>query len=217
MSQENEQGGMQPALRDGHNRARYSWRIFAMKTPVILRAAMLASALCAAAASPLHAQQAKPAETQPSTESRAMPSNDRIFLEKAAQAVHAGLEAGKLASGKASSEEVRRYAQQLVEEHGRMGKELAAIAAAKGVTLPALGKSQEGLKELEARSGAEFDRMYMTEAAVKTGELEKRLFQQAQKDTLDPELKAFVDKTLPRITQQLEMARQVASVMAQRK
>lgn len=137
--------------------------------------------------------------------------DDREFMEKAARLGHAELAASKLAVTKASSQEVKNFAKQMVDDHTQSGQALQALASKKGVKLPASpdrGHAKD-LKKLEGLSGPEFDREYMAGAGVKDHDRTVDLFRDAQKDTKDPDVKAFIDKTLPVLQKHHQMAKTV--------
>src|SRR5688572_8467659 len=63
-------------------------------------------------------------------------AQDREFVQNAAQAGHAEVQTGKLASTKANSADVRRFGAQMVTDHGKANAELASIAKSKGIAVP---------------------------------------------------------------------------------
>jgi putative membrane protein len=97
----------------------------------------------------------------------------------------------------------------MVQDHTKAGKELQALASKKGVKLPASPDRghEKDLKELEKLSGAEFDREYMAKAGVKDHDRTVDLFRDAKEDTKDPDVKAFIDKTLPVLQKHHQMAK----------
>jgi putative membrane protein len=72
------------------------------------------------------------ADSARSNDSAAASAQDREFVQKAVQGGLAELAAGKLASTKASSAEVKRFGAQMVTDHGKANSELANIAKSKG-------------------------------------------------------------------------------------
>ncbi len=134
---------------------------------------------------------------------------DERFIEQAARAAHAEIAAGKLAAARGSSEQVKRFAREVVEHHGKANHELEEIAIKKGVTWPTVPHwwQQRELKKLQALAGPDFDRRYMQEAGVDDHEDTVKLFRKAQKDARDPELKAFFDRMLPAVEKHYEVAR----------
>ena len=145
--------------------------------------------------------------------------DDREFMEKAARLGHAELAASKLAASKASSQEVRDFAQQMVKDHTRSSKELQALASSKGVTLPTEPdrSHQRALKKLQGLSGAEFDREYMASAGVKDHDRTVDLFRDAHKDVKDLQVKAYIDKTLPALQKHHQRAKTVHASLKESK
>jgi putative membrane protein len=138
----------------------------------------------------------------------AVSSKDREFMEKAARAGHAEVAAGKLASSKASNDQVKQFGERMVQDHGKAGEELKNIALGKGVTLPS-GPDAAHKKlasKLESSKGADFDRLYVAEAGVKDHKEAVELFTDQAKNGKDADLKAFAQKTLPTIREHYQMA-----------
>jgi len=137
---------------------------------------------------------------------------DKKFIEEAAQNGLAEVELGKLAATKASSDDVKKFAQQMVDDHTKSNNELQQIAQNKGVTFPTApdASDQRALKKLEGLSGPEFDKRYLSEAGVKGHRDNQKLFQNEATKGQDPDLKTFAQKTLPVITHHLQMAQNMA-------
>jgi putative membrane protein len=136
-------------------------------------------------------------------------SAERGFLEQAAQNGHAEVESSKLALSKSANTQVKSFAQQMIDDHGKAGRELAELAASKGVKVPD-GPSlrQKGkLKLLATADGERFDQRYARSFGVGAHEDTIRLFERAAEKVTDPDVKAFVDKTLPTLKNHLMMAR----------
>src|SRR3954462_6477880 len=83
--------------------------------------------------------------------------NEAKALQDLAQANMAEVEAGKLASQKAQSPEGKKFAQHMVDDHGKQLAEVKQMAQSKEVTLPAAPKAkhQSAMKKLQGMSGAE--------------------------------------------------------------
>src|SRR4029077_4031220 len=123
--------------------------------------------------------------------------------------------AGKVAVEKASSPEVKKYGQQMVEEHGKMLDESRTLAQAKGMKSPAAPEKnqQYALKKLQRLSGEDFDRHYVQQM-VKDHEGALKLVEKTAKDAKDPELKAHAQKGAPHIKEHLAMARKLEESMS---
>jgi putative membrane protein len=140
---------------------------------------------------------------------------DRNVLEDAAEINIAEIRASNLALEKATSADVKAYAQMMVDGHKKATEELRALAQAKGVKLPddATLMAKAKTKMLEERSGASFDKHYIEAVGIKAHENAIKRFEKASKDAKDPEVKAWADKMLPDLRTHLEKAKSVASAV----
>ncbi len=136
---------------------------------------------------------------------------DKQFITAAAQGGMAEVQMAQLATKQASSEAVRKYAKQMIQDHTRANKELMAIATKKGVTPPkTIGPKYEAVRaKLAKLSGKEFDQAYMQEAGVKAHAEQEALFQRQSQQGQDPQLQAFATKTLPIVRHHLQMAQKM--------
>jgi putative membrane protein len=138
-------------------------------------------------------------------------------MQELARANLAEIATGKLATGKAQSEEVRKFAQQMVDEHLRQFGELQKLARTKGIALPkdAGEKRLQGTKKLESAAAEEFDRLYLDQM-VGNHQKVLKLAQTAAKRAQDPDLKAAAQELVPQIRNQLETAQRVSAHAAAR-
>jgi putative membrane protein len=175
-----------------------------MKSLLLASACVLASALSASA----FAQQDKPRET---TNAKSEKRADAKRLRDIANANLAEIEAGKLATTKASNADVKKFAQQMVDDHGKELQELQKLAQAKNVDLPSApdAKHQRAMKKLQGLSGADFDREYMR-MQVKDHRDAHKLAERTGKRAEDEQLKAAAQKAAPEIQEHLKMAQQIA-------
>lgn len=137
---------------------------------------------------------------------------DKSFLDDAAHSGHAEVKSSQLALTKAQNPKVRAFAQQMVDDHTQANQELAALAASKNVRVPE-GPSlvQEGkIKLLGTADGVDFDKRYMESMGLQAHRDTVALFEKGARDARDPEVKAFAQKTLPKLKHHLEMAQQLA-------
>jgi putative membrane protein len=144
----------------------------------------------------------------PTEESPASPmaaaQGDSEFAVEAASGGLAEVELGKLAQTKGSNAEVKGFGEMMVKDHSKANEELKTIAEAKGITLPpAPGEAQQKvIADLTGKTGSDFDKNYI-DAMVKDHKKDISLFEDASKSLKDPQLKAFVDKTLPTLKMHL--------------
>jgi putative membrane protein len=138
-------------------------------------------------------------------------SADRKFLMEAAQGGMLEVESGRLALEKASSKEVKDFAQQLVKDHTDANEKLMQIAQDKGIELPKKldAKHKQKLDKLAKLEGAEFDRAYMSEMGHKDHKKDIQAFEKQARQGKDPELKVFAEETLPVLQKHLSMAQKV--------
>lgn len=134
---------------------------------------------------------------------------DAAFLKQAAQNGHAEVESSKLALQKASSQQVKTFAQQMVDDHTKTNEELKALATSKGLEVPGEPSMAQKakMKLLSGREGAKFDAHYAESMGVKAHEDTLNLFREAATDARDPDVKAFAAKTIPALEHHLQMAK----------
>jgi putative membrane protein len=144
-----------------------------------------------------------------STAATTLSSDDTTFVNKTAVGGMAEVALGQMASTKATNPDVKAFAGRMVTDHGKANDELKQLAQTKGVTLPSDvdQESKDAADKLSKPSGKEFDKSYM-DAMVKGHEGVVKAFEKESKDAKDPDLKAWVTKTLPTIQDHLKMAKE---------
>ncbi|NJL39209.1 MAG: DUF4142 domain-containing protein [Leptolyngbyaceae cyanobacterium RM2_2_4] len=146
--------------------------------------------------------------SSPTTLSAAPVSNlDQQFILMAAQSNNAEIQTSQLALERAESEEVRQFAQQMIQEHTLANQRLQQLVSEYGVNLPAdPGPLNQAIAEqLSQLSGAEFDRAYMgaqVNAHLRTIALYQTQIQQGQEESL----RQYATQLLPAIAEHYEMA-----------
>ena len=143
---------------------------------------------------------------------------DRSFMIEAANDSLAEIELGKVAQQNAASEDVKKFAQRMVDDHGAASKELEPIAGKLGVTLPTAPQGKHGrmVKDLSKKTGARFDKDYVDEM-VKDHKKAVKLFEkQAQKAEAE-ELRKFAAKQLPTLQEHLKIAQDLQAGMKKSK
>src|SRR2546423_4317974 len=145
---------------------------------------------------------------QPGASAGAVARGDSRFLHDAAQGGMAEVRASRMAVDKAVNTQVKGYAQQMVDDHAKADEALKALAAKKGVTLPAEPSlaQKAKLELLSSSDGASFDRRYASTWGVSAHRDTVRLFQKAATSAADPDIKAYAAKTLPTLQHHLQMA-----------
>jgi putative membrane protein len=136
-------------------------------------------------------------------------SSDVKWVEKAARAGIAEVEAGKLAAAQGKRDDIRAFGKQMIADHGKANDELKGIATQKGVTVPDKTDSKhvKALTKLSGLSGDKFDKQYLKTAGVDDHTDAQKLFKDGANDLKDPDLKAFAQKTLPTVEHHLQMVK----------
>jgi putative membrane protein len=138
--------------------------------------------------------------------------DDARMMREMAQSDLAEVQAGKVGAQKASSGEVKKFAQHMVDDHGKQLSEARDLAKKKNMQLPSqpMKKHQDAMKKLEQASGQQFDKVFMQQM-VKDHEDALKLAQNAAKNAKDKDVKAAAEKAVPVIQNHLEEAKKIAS------
>jgi putative membrane protein len=150
-----------------------------------------------------HQQQPAQAEQQQ------LAQDDIEFATKAAQGNLKEVRFGELAQQQAARDEVKQFAQRMVEDHGKANDQLKQIAQDKGVELPQelSDEDQQKYDELQQKSGEEFDQAYMDEM-VRDHQEDIEEFEQYVETGQDPDLTSFAEQTLPVLKEHLQLAQE---------
>jgi putative membrane protein len=145
---------------------------------------------------------------------------DKGLLE-AAEKLHADnqgeIQAGQVALQSAQSSEVKSFAQQMVDDHGKNDQKLQQLADSMGVQLTgdAFQKEQRSgqkdMQKLQEKQGAEFDKAYMKQM-VSDHKKDIKEVSKAAKDAHkknQAELASFLDQTHTGMTHHLQEAERI--------
>ncbi len=137
--------------------------------------------------------------------------NDQEMMEDLAEANLAEIETGKMALDKSQSDSVKKFAQQMIDDHTTALTELQKLAQSKQVTLPEEPDLQhKGIATaLKVLSGATFDKQYIARVGVGDHQRTQKLLQKIQRTAKDPDLKAHAQKTLKVVSQHLAMGKKL--------
>ncbi|MGZ5201005.1 MAG: DUF4142 domain-containing protein [Telluria sp.] len=143
-------------------------------------------------------------------------SADEKIVKDMAQANINEIEAAKLAQTKSQNDQVKSFAQQMIDDHTKALNDVQQLAQQKGVTLPTEpdAKHKAMATKLEAMSGAAFDKAYMAQAGVSDHKAVHNALLAAQKKAKDADVKALAQKMEPVVAQHLKSAEQDKSAMA---
>ncbi|MGZ9058205.1 MAG: DUF4142 domain-containing protein [Burkholderiaceae bacterium] len=155
-----------------------------------------------------------PASKQTTATSRSntsLPAGDRDFMMKAAQSDIAEIQGSQVAKERASSDAVKKFADQMVTDHTKTSGQMKTMAASRSVALPTTpsAKDERDMKKMSTMSGTDFDRAYMA-SQVRAHRDAVALFQKESKSGKDAELKSFAATTLPALQEHLKMATELS-------
>jgi putative membrane protein len=139
------------------------------------------------------------------------------FVSQAASSGMAEVQLGKLAVKKSQNPQVKQFAQMMIKDHTNADNQLKSLAKKQNVSLPTAPgpEEQAAAKALQDKSGGAFDSAY-AQQMVQDHQKAVDLFQQASQDnSLDPSLRTFAQKTLPKLQHHLEQAKKLNDAMAQ--
>jgi putative membrane protein len=183
----------------------------------------IAAGSAAAAAVPTSGTRGTAASATAGQSTAAAPSTKPIsaadvdFVATVASGNSLEVEASKLALERSRNEAVRKFAQHMVADHGKVGQELRAlpISASVGNFAALIPKHKDQLNKLRELDGAAFDKAYATQIGVAAHQETVSLFQKAADGASDSQTKAFAQAKLPALREHLAlaqtMARQVGS------
>jgi len=132
---------------------------------------------------------------------------DRDFVRTVGEANLAEIDAGRLALGKSTSDEVKQFARHMIDDHARANKDLKEVCDKKGVPIPAAPDDdhRKDLARLGDLQGGDFDRSYSA-AMVSDHKKAVDLFEDLLRKGKDPDVRAYAQKTLPTLRKHLTMA-----------
>jgi putative membrane protein len=163
---------------------------------------LTAFAIVAFASVSLAADESKPKDDK---------NKDHAFVTKAMVSGEMEVALGKLAASKGSTDEVKKFGQQMVDDHTKANDELKSIVSSKNIDTTKVAEqaskqSQKAQDKLGGKEGSDFDKAYV-DLMVSEHEKDVKLFKKESEGGEDAELKAFAAKTLPNLEHHLQMAK----------
>jgi putative membrane protein len=140
-----------------------------------------------------------------------VPAADKEFIISAGSGGIAEVEMARIALDKTRTPQVKRHAQQMLNDHTQANDELRRIASAKGVTLPDVPNANHKaiVDKLRATPERDFDKVYIREAGINAHQEMKTLFRNESSSGMDPDVKAFAAKTLPTVETHLKHSERI--------
>jgi putative membrane protein len=153
-----------------------------------------------------------PASSQDVARSVELASQDRDFIEQAAQGDNAEIAIAALVEGRALRAEVTSLGRMVRSDHEESKRQLEAIAAARHIALPtSLGEQQATYDRVIDKRLDPFDREFVR-AMIETHQDALQLFRNEATGGVDRDLKAFAASSVPKLEAHLQAATALASL-----
>jgi predicted outer membrane protein len=142
--------------------------------------------------------------------------NAEQFVREAAVSDMFEIQSSQLAEQKSQDQQIKQFAQRMIQDHTKAGNELKSAAQEAKVQVPnALDQEQkENLQQLQQANGRQFDHLY-AQVQLQGHQKAVDLFQNYARDGDNPHLKQFAENTLPVLQQHLQMVQSVPQATAQ--
>jgi putative membrane protein len=136
---------------------------------------------------------------------------DKAFVKKALGGSMAEVQMGQLALEKSSDDQVKQFAQKMVDDHGKMIEQMKPAAQQMGVEVPSTPpkNAMKSMDKMKGLSGDAFDQAYIKDM-VKDHKKDSAEFKQEASTTQNPQLKELVTQGSQVIDGHLQMIQQIA-------
>ncbi|HYE61977.1 MAG TPA: DUF4142 domain-containing protein [Phycisphaerales bacterium] len=133
---------------------------------------------------------------------------DKDFVTTAAASGMKEVELGRLGTRQASNEQLKQFAQKIIDDHTKANEELMTLARNKNIDVPTqLPQDHKSMvQKFNQLNGAEFDREFVTHM-VQSHQKSVDLFDRQARQGEDAQVRAFAARTLPTLRQHLQMAK----------
>jgi putative membrane protein len=138
---------------------------------------------------------------------------DQAFIRQMFQSDAVEVKLGQMAQEKSQSDDVKQFAQKMIENRKRLDDQLSPLAKRLDVNQPN-GPDKNGKKEiakLESLSGQQFDQEYIR-TIEKNHEKDVKNFKQAAQAAQDPSVQRTAQADAPVIEQHLQAIQKLAQV-----
>ncbi len=139
------------------------------------------------------------------------PAMDKTFVKKALEGNMAEIQMGQLALQKSNDDQVKQFAQRMVDDHGKMQDQLKPVAEQMGVKVPDAPPKGDMKKmdKMKSLSGDAFDQAYIKDM-VKDHKKDSSDFKQEAQSTQNPQLKQLATEGGQTIDSHLQQIQQIA-------
>jgi putative membrane protein len=145
---------------------------------------------------------------KPTSDDKTM--TDENFVDHAYTGCQNEMLLARLAQQRARNEDVRKFANKMLEEHAKGNQALIRIVSAERIAVPdkPLKEQQAELDRLHSNEVKDFDKEYM-ESAVKHHEKAVEMCERASKELKNEKLKEFATNAVPALKEHLKLAKEV--------
>jgi putative membrane protein len=136
---------------------------------------------------------------------------DKIFLKKVMQGSLAEVQLGQLTLQKSNNDQVKRFAQTMIDDHTKLNEQMRPVAQQLGVEIPTeVSKKDKSLmSKMQALSGAAYDQAYVKDM-VKDHKQDLSDFHMAASNARYPSVQRAAAEGSKIISEHLQMAQQLA-------
>lgn len=141
--------------------------------------------------------------------------SDADFVMKASAVNMAEVNAHKAAQTHATTADVKAHAKHMLEDHTRLGNDMKALATKKGwaTATDADPSKTQALNDMNSnKKGKDWDAAYL-DAQENDHKEAISMFEKAQNDVQDADLKALITQALPKLRDHLQMVQDAKSKM----
>jgi putative membrane protein len=136
---------------------------------------------------------------------------DKLFVRNALQGGMAEVQLGQLTLQKSNNDQVKQFAQRMIDDHTKLGEQMKPVAQQLGVSEPngVSKKDKATMAKLESLSGPAYDQAYIKDM-VKDHKKDLSDFQTEASSGQDPTVKDAANQGSKVIAQHLQMIQQIA-------
>ncbi len=136
---------------------------------------------------------------------------DKMFVKKALQGGMAEVQLGQLTLQKSNNDQVKQFAQRMIDDHTKLGEQMKPVAQQLGVSAPndISKKDKSTIAKLQALSGPAYDEAYIRDM-VKDHKKDLSEFQTEASSGQDQTVKDAANQGSKVIAQHLQMIQQIA-------
>jgi putative membrane protein len=136
---------------------------------------------------------------------------DKMFVKRALQGGMAEVQLGQLTLQKSNNDQVKQFAQRMIDDHTKLGDEMKPVAQQLGVSDPngVSKKDRATMAKLQALSGTAYDEAYIRDM-VKDHKQDLTEFQTEAASGQDQTVKDAASQGSKVIAQHLQMIQQIA-------